>query len=90
MYVEGQRAKSKSETRIGKTPLGIDLCSVTLYVCYVSCTSSKCFTSIDVDECAEGSSGCEQLCINTNGSFSCSCYGGYELNSDNKTCSQSK
>ena len=42
----------------------------------------------DVDECEERSSGCEHVCTNDIGNFTCSCYGGYELNSDNKTCDQ--
>ena len=33
----------------------------------------------DRDECSDGSSGCEQLCSNTDGSFNCSCRDGYSL-----------
>lgn len=32
----------------------------------------------DVDECAEGTHGCEQKCINNRGSFQCACYDGYK------------
>ena len=42
--------------------------------------------SSDHDECAVGSSGCDHVCSNTNGSFSCSCHPGYFLDSDGKTC----
>lgn len=44
--------------------------------------------STDIDECLEKRSGCEQLCQNTAGSFSCSCFPGFSLNNDNTTCSQ--
>lgn len=42
----------------------------------------------DIDECLEKRSGCEQLCQNTLGSFSCSCLPGFVLNADKTTCSQ--
>ena len=42
--------------------------------------------STDIDECAVESDNCHQDCINTNGSFSCSCWPGFELNPDNTTC----
>lgn len=40
---------------------------------------------IDIDECAEGNTGCE-YCHNTPGSFQCTCPDGFELNTDEKTC----
>ena len=42
----------------------------------------------DVDECAEGTSGCSQECTNTIGGFVCSCVEGYELEAfvDGKIC----
>ncbi|XP_059170016.1 mucin-4-like [Physella acuta] len=40
----------------------------------------------DVDECAERTHQCDQICKNTEGSYECQCYGGYKLNSNNKTC----
>ena len=36
----------------------------------------------------EKSSGCAHVCTNDIGGFTCSCYDGYEINSDNKTCTQ--
>ena len=36
----------------------------------------------DVDECAEDSDGCEQVCTNTEGSYLCSCFLGYTLDKD--------
>lgn len=40
----------------------------------------------DIDECQEDTDGCSQLCINNDGSFTCSCNSGYRLKSDKKTC----
>lgn len=31
-------------------------------------------------------SGCDDMCINSIGSYSCSCHDGYKLNTDNHTC----
>ena len=39
----------------------------------------------DIDECIEVTSGCNQICSNTNGSYVCGCYSGYVL-SDDKAC----
>ncbi len=39
----------------------------------------------DIDECQTGASDCNQNCINTPGSYSCTCFLGYELNGNN-TC----
>uniref|UniRef100_A0A8W8N019 Fibrillin-1 n=1 Tax=Magallana gigas TaxID=29159 RepID=A0A8W8N019_MAGGI len=41
----------------------------------------------DIDECSEKTSGCEQICNNTYGSFECLCFPGFSLNSNNATCS---
>lgn len=41
---------------------------------------------IDVDECSRRQSGCSQICINTKGSYKCSCEKGYALAQDGKSC----
>ncbi|KAK7092486.1 hypothetical protein V1264_008224 [Littorina saxatilis] len=41
-------------------------------------------TCIDHDECQD--SVCTQKCNNTEGGFICSCYNGFQLNSDQRTC----
>ena len=44
----------------------------------------------DIDECVEGTDGCDHNCTNTNGSYYCTCMDGYELESDNHTCTGDK
>ena len=41
---------------------------------------------LDIDECAVDNGGCDEICINTPGSFSCACNPGYMLLMDGKTC----
>ena len=40
----------------------------------------------DIDECIEGTSGCDQICNNTVGSYNCRCMTGYQLSSDDHDC----
>ena len=42
--------------------------------------------SADINECHEGTHGCRQECINTNGSYYCACRPGYRLLADGYTC----
>ena len=35
----------------------------------------------DIDECLTGESNCDQICINTFGSYKCGCHKGFKLNS---------
>ena len=41
---------------------------------------------IDINECATNNGGCSQVCLNTEGSYSCHCYLGYGLGPNNHTC----
>ena len=41
---------------------------------------------IDVDECATNNGGCGHYCTNTIGSFVCSCYTGYTLHGNERSC----
>ena len=41
---------------------------------------------LDIDECEEGTDGCDHNCTNAVGSYFCTCMDGYELESDNQTC----
>ena len=40
---------------------------------------------IDIDDCIN--SDCEHNCTNTDGSYTCSCYNGYSLDSNGRNCS---
>ena len=40
----------------------------------------------DIIECAEGRANCQQLCINTIGSFTCACSAGFRLATDGHNC----
>ena len=47
--------------------------------------------TLDINECAASvnlpSSVCQQVCVNTIGGFYCECMAGFQINSDNATCS---
>ena len=40
----------------------------------------------DVDECEIGTNNCDQICSNTDGSFTCSCEDGFRLSVDGHSC----
>ena len=42
---------------------------------------------MDDNECTLGTDNCQQTCVNTDGGFRCECDSGFELNSDQATCS---
>ena len=42
--------------------------------------------SLDIMECKDGLHNCSQVCIELQGEFSCTCYGGYELLEDRISC----
>ena len=59
-------------------------------VCTINNTVNKLIhmqPHIDIDECAEGISGCNQTCTNIIGNYSCSCEPNlYTLNADGHAC----
>ena len=60
----------------GCSPVLIAL--LTLTVCHV--------LSPEINECSEGTSGCDQFCSNTEGSFQCGCDNGFRLSGNGRTC----
>ena len=40
----------------------------------------------EIDECSEGLSNCNMHCVNTIGSYYCTCFIGFQLMSNNHTC----
>ena len=50
---------------------------------------NKCFVFLDTDECSAIPLVCDSdngVCMNSAGSYNCSCNPGYELGNDNFTC----
>ena len=55
--------------------------------CLPTCTViSWWLHSADIDECTENTDGCQQTCINKDGSIQCSCRDGFRLGSDRQSC----
>lgn len=55
------------------------------------CRRSKNFILVQLcvvaqDLCAVEKHACEQICVNTPGSYVCQCYEGYELDANGKNC----
>ena len=45
------------------------------------------YFSLDINECTSGVAECSEVCVNTEGSFHCSCYDpGYKVADDGVSC----
>ena len=44
------------------------------------------YTYSDINECLSDNGGCHHNCHDSDGSYTCSCNNGYQLNSDGRTC----
>jgi len=40
----------------------------------------------DIDECLTNNGECDQVCINIEGSYRCTCHQGYSYNDDSGNC----
>lgn len=49
---------------------------------FILCESSP----TDIDECEELNGGCQQMCVNTLGSYHCECNEGFRIHADARTC----
>ena len=58
-------------------------CNALLHIPHLK-KSNNCMT--DIDECTEGTAGCDQTCTNVPGSYFCSCESGYRLASNLLGC----
>ena len=61
-------------------PVVSESLKIAIIICHYNIISS------DIDECSEGSHDCEQECVNSQGSFTCSCHDGYEPLNNGKSC----
>ena len=43
-------------------------------------------TYLDIDECGADNGGCDQVCENIEGHYTCGCLTGYELGPDQASC----
>lgn len=41
---------------------------------------------LDIDECQAENGNCQQMCRNTEGSYQCLCYKGFQLHVDQRQC----
>ena len=41
---------------------------------------------LDRNECESGAHRCDQVCVNTEGSYTCACNDGFTLSSDSESC----
>ncbi len=59
------------------------------FVAIVRIPTCYCVTNYltDIDECEEESDDCPQICSNTIGSYTCGCNLGYQLATDQRSCS---
>ena len=48
------------------------------------CYITNCIT--DIDECDGDVHGCSDICNNNEGSYTCACESGYQLENDERTC----
>ena len=44
------------------------------------------FVISDVNECTDDNGGCDHICTDTEGAYTCSCREGYELQADGAIC----
>ena len=55
-------------------------------MCDTLCVTNSYCCDSDINECQTDNGGCTQTCDNTDGSYRCSCWDGYELASDGHNC----
>ena len=56
-------------------------------MCDTLCVANSYCCDSDINECQTDNGGCTQTCDNTDGSYQCSCWDGYELTDDRHSCS---
>ncbi|XP_013067334.2 tolloid-like protein 1 isoform X2 [Biomphalaria glabrata] len=95
-YLEIRDGPSETSPLIGnfcgnKIPEDIQSTGHQLYLKFISDASVQrsgffaMFTK-EYDECSSDEHGCDQVCVNTLGSYTCACRDGYKLHADGKRC----
>ena len=57
------------------------------FLFFLPCYRGFCLSILtDVDECADNNGGCQQVCVNTMGSYECQCTHGFFLSDNQHTC----
>merc|ERR1712047_173757 len=64
--------------------MGGTICLCTLDECDIQPLNGT--TCTNVDECAEENGGCQHTCVDTDGSYSCTCPAGFTLSPDGVSC----
>lgn len=52
----------------------------------MDCCDRRVFCSTDTNECSVNNGGCQQVCVNTVGSYECQCHSAYKLHWNRKDC----
>lgn len=52
----------------------------------MGCCDRRVFCSPDTNECSVNNGGCQQVCVNTVGSYECRCHSAYKLHWNKKDC----
>lgn len=66
-------------------PIGFNVNNRTCFGRYTKMVLVVCidFSAIDINECESNNETCSDICKNTNGSYECSCYFGFVLDTEN-------
>ena len=67
---------------------GLQCEGMTMY--YLITRYSSNWNNADIDECMIARDRCSQDCIDQNSTFTCTCYEGFTLNEDGRTCRESQ
>ena len=67
--------------------VSICTCSVSVRLLHIVYSPINIIMFLDVNECATNNGGCEHNCMNTEGTFLCSCFNGYTLDNNAFNCS---
>lgn len=88
MKLQQKSAKSILDKNINFRQRCEYIATIRRIIVNINCFGNKflCWLFTDIDECAESTAGCAQICHNDPGSFHCECHSGYQLGTDSKSC----